>query len=527
MAYLIYYVTVVKLTKTDADDLDLKQLPDDVGELKDLVGALHRDNDQLVRRVEQLLRQLYGKKSEVVDRDQLTLSLFGDAEPVEETEEVEAPPVESRPKKRKGHGRESFPSHLPRERIEIELPEAQRTCSCCGKDRIRIGEDVTERAHVVPAKIAIKQYVRGRFACPDGHAGVVTPPAPPNLVDKAKCETSVYAHVVTQKYADHLPLHRLQGIMKRQGIPLSKSLMWDMCRRSAELLAPIVLQMKTEVLTSKVIGADETPIQVLTPGQKGSRRGQIWVYHAEEDKPVFDFTTTRERDGPRRFLGDWSGSLLVDGYSGYDEVCAKNGITRAGCWVHARRYFEKAFAASRDAKAATVLTILQGLFRIESMLRKRRDRKGMTRDDFVAMRSRARDRWSRGVVERFYSHLDELARNGRGILPKSLMGKGIDYAFNQRRRLEAFLEDGELDADNNASERLLRNVAVGRNNWLFAASEKGARTTATLYSLTMSCKALGIDTEAYVADVLDDIAVETDVAKLTPWAWAQRQTPRD
>ena len=514
---------MVDLTKTNSDALDVNELPDDVGELKNLVGALHRDNDQLVRRVEQLLRQLYGKKSEIVDRDQLTLSLFGKTKPVEEEQEVEAPPVESRPKKSKGHGRRSFPPHLPRERIEVELPEAQRVCSCCGKDRIRIGEDVTERAHVVPAKIAIKQYVRGRFACPDGHDGVVTPPAPPNLIDKAKCETSVYAHVVTQKYADHLPLHRLQGILKRQGIPLSKSLMWDMCRRAAELLEPVVRRMKTEVLASRVIGADETPIQVLTPGQKGSRRGQMWVYHAEEGKPVFDFTTTRERDGPRRFLGDWSGSLLVDGYSGYDEVCAKNGITRAGCWSHARRYFEKAFAGSRNAKAAAVLTILRRLFRIESALRKRRDRDGMSRDEFVALRSRVRDRRSRVVVERFYSYLDELLRNTRSILPKSFMGKGVDYAFNQRRRLEAFLEDGALDADNNASERLLRNVAIGRNNWLFAASERGARTTATLYSLTMSCKALGIDTEAYLADVLDEISVETDVAKLTPWAWALRQ----
>jgi hypothetical protein len=303
--------------------------------------------------------------------------------------------------------------------------------------------------------------------------------------------------------------------------------MWDMARRAAELLSPIVLQMRREILASQVIGADETPIQVINdkkPKGKGSDRGFVWVYHADE-KIVFDFTTSRSRAGPLGFLGSWSGTLIVDEYSGYDAVCRENGIRRAGCWAHGRRKF-KAAMDSGDDRAKPPLRAIQVLFRIERRIRDRAVRSELDGRDTEALKLEIRQRFSARVLEWFRLRVLELKDDPR-VLPKSPLGKAVRYVIRTEEkwgRFSRFLDDGAVSMDNNGAERALRLIAVGRANWHVAGSIVGADVGAVLYSLVASCRALDVHAEEYLIDVLRRIDIETDVARLTPWAWNEARS---
>ena len=499
----------------------LSELEDKLYETVALNEQLAIENRHLAEQVEVLLNRLYGKKSEQIDPNQLQLFATGTLAELEAESPKIQTPVERKPSKPRGHGRNRFPAHLARQRIECEVPEGERICKC-GEAMVRIGEDVNERGHVVPSRIVVKQYVRAKYACPKGHA-VKTAEAPPALIDKCKYEPSVYAHIATSKYGDHQPLNRLEGILKRQGLHLPRSTMWDMLKRIEELVAnPVVKQMKAELLDGRIISADETPIDVIVEGQKGTKTGYLWAYR-RGDIVVFDFTMTRGRDGPKRFLGKWRGTLQIDGYSGYDEVIRNNEITRAGCWAHARRKFKESMDSARSSSARVMLLIAR-LYRIESALRKRAKRNGLSTQELHVLRFDVRRRRSRTILSRIEDLVDDL-QGLRDVLPKSMLGKALGYARNQRQSLRQFLSDGELEIDNNACERAMRPIAMGRRNWLFTGSPRGGRCAAQLYSLVTACKALKIDPEAYLEDVLSRAGSTpaSDVASLTPWAWAANQ----
>jgi len=392
-----------------------------------------------------------------------------------------------------------------------------------------IGEDVTERGHMVPAKLVVRRYVKKKYACPDGHA-VRTAQAPAALIDRCKYERSVYAHVAASKYCDHVPLHRLSGIFKRHGVHLPKQTMWDMLVKVDELVAqPVLRQMREELLACEVIHADETPVPVTNEGAKGSRKGYVWDWRAPggdgADKSLVQFTMTRERHGPKEMLGKWSGTLITDGYSGYDEVVRENGIVRAGCWAHARRKLKEAMdVGSKDA--APVLVHVQRLFRIERAMKERVKSRRQKTADLVALRGELRPKLGHRVIERIYSTAGALA-DKRSTMPKSKLGKALGYLFNQRPQLEVFLEDPRIEIHNNDAERDLRHVVVGRNNWMVFASPRGGEVASRLYSLVLSCKHAGADPEAYIEDVLVRVSTTpaSEIASLTPWAWANERQP--
>jgi transposase len=497
-------------------------------EVQELLDKLEERNTALERELkilreenEILKRGLFGRKTERLEAGQLAMFLAGDGEPTQAEDAAPAP--QERKKKNKGHGRAPFGAHLPRETIEVDVDESERDCPSCGKAMQPIGEDVTERGHVVPARIVVRRYVKKKYACPDGHA-VKTAKAPAALIDRCKYEPSVYAHVAASKYCDHLPLNRLSGIFKRHGVHLPKQTMWDMLVKVDELVAqPVLRQMREELLESEILHADETPVPVTNEDGKGSRKGYIWDWRAPggdgSDRSLVQFTLTRERHGPKRMLGsEWSGTLVTDGYSGFDEVVRENGIVRAGCWAHGRRKLKDALdVGSKDA--ALVLVHVQRLFRIERAMKERvRVRKQKT-EDLVALRRGVRARLGRRVVERIFATADEVLSR-RGTLPKSKLGKALRYLFNQREPLEVFLEDPRIEIHNNDAERDLRHVIVGRNNWMVFASPRGGEVASRLYSLVLSCKHAGIDPEAYLEDVLVRVSEVTDAARLTPWAWA-------
>jgi len=486
--------------------------------------ALERENKILREQLAILKKGLFGRKTERLEAGQLAMFVGSDG-PEQAPAANPTPCTQGKGKKRKGHGRAPFGADVPREIVDLDLPDEDRSCPCCGKQMIEIGEEVSERGHHVPAKIIVRRFVKKKYACPDGHA-VKTAEAPPALIDRCKYEPSVYAHVATAKYCDHLPLHRLEGMFKRHGVHLPKQTMWDMLVKVDELVAqPVLAQMRAELLESEVLHADETPVSFRHEGGKGSSKGYVWDWRApggdDVDKSLVQFTLSREGQGPKRMLGKWSGTLITDGYSGYNEVCRDNGIVRAGCWAHARRKFKQALDLGIQ-DAALVLVHVQRLFWIERAMKKRAASRKLKAAELVALRRRVRAERSATTIERLYKVADAVSSK-RGTLPKSKLGQALGYLSNQKDELHVFLADPRIELHNNDSERDLRHIVVGRNNWLVFASPRGGAVASRLYSLVLYCKHAGADPEAYLEDVLVRVSTTpaSEIASLTPWAWAK------
>ena len=493
---------------------------EEYAELRETIAQLKEQNKELADRLTVLLNRSFGRKSERMDPAQL--QLFAN-ELIEASRESE--PAEDRKpakKAKKGHGRAPFPPHLHREEIELDVVEEDRVCPDCGKPMKMIGEDVCERGHIIPARMLVKRYVCKKYGCPDGHA-VRTAPLPPSVIDKGKYEASVYSHLAVAKYSDHQPLHRLEAIYKRSGFTLPKSTMWDMLRRTDELVAqPILKQMREELLQEEILQADETPTKVMLEDRKGSKDAWIWCYGFKE-KVIFDFTMSRGRDGPCAFLGDWVGLLQSDGYSGYDEVVRRNDLERAGCWAHARRKVNDALETGAT-QAVGLMRQIQRLFWIERAVDRRAEARRLEEEAKAELRRQVRETRSRQALASIRILAESLREDPR-TLPKSALGKAVGYIHNQWESLARFLDHPCLPIHNNDAERRLRHVVVGRKNWLFFGSPRGAEVGAHLFSLISSCKAMGINPELYIEDVLGkiDTTPASEVASLTPWAWAENQ----
>lgn len=488
------------------------------------IVALEREN-KILREELLLLRQhMFGRRSERIEPGQL--GLYGDGDLGQaagraaskigaKREQAEAP---------KGHGREVFPAHLPREVVACTVPEEQRACPECGKAMARIGTEATERGHLVPAHFVVRRYEREKLACPGGCA-VVTAKAPEPVVRRAKYEASAYAHVTVSKYQDHCPLHRMEGIFKRQGAQLSKQTMWDMLLTVDEQLAqPVLEEMCHQVRQSKVLQADESPVQMRLEDGKGSRETTAWVWRSPREesprKVLVRFELGKSRDGPKRMLGDWKGVLVSDGTNLHDDIARSNGIVRAGCMAHARRYFKKAFDVGTK-EAALCLAPMNRLFWIERAVNARADRLRLDLAARRELRARIRAQRSAAMMRRLYKTANNLAQ-AASTLPRGQLGKALAYLENQRESLEVFLSDARVPLSNNDCERDLRHVVVGRANWLVFASPRGGEVACRLYSLVLSCKENGVDPQAYIEDALTRVSTTpaSRIADLTPWGWA-------
>jgi len=307
--------------------------------------------------------------------------------------------------------------------------------------------------------------------------------------------------------------------------------MWDMVTCVDELVAqPVLAQMHKELLQEDVLHADETSVTLRLEDKKGSKNSWVFGWRSlrehEQPKALVQFRMGRGRDGPTGFLGEWSGTLITDGYAGYNQVCETNGIRRAGCWSHARRKFKEALdTGSKDA--AWPLFLIGRLFALERAVVGRAEREGMGLDELVLLRGEVRARHSRALVERIHEAGWDLFEK-RSTLPKSKLGKAVGYLTNQREYLDAFLEDARIPIHNNDSERDMRHVVTGRKNWLIFASPKGGEVACRLISLMLSCRQNGVNPEAYIADVLMAVATtpSSKIASLTPWAWGAARESR-
>ncbi len=491
-----------------------------LAELQATIAEQAKVIESLREQVAHMRKQLFGRSREKIDPAQLRM-FQQSAALLESLEAATASAKAAAKPAKKGHGGPAFAADLPRDTVKLDMPEEARCCKVCDERLKLIGVTVTERGHMIPARMVVKRYERGKYACPNGH-GVTTAPLPDGVVDKGKYEASVYAFIATAKYADHLPLHRLQGILKRNGAHLPKQSMWDLMVRLDELVAqPVLKEMHRQLLEERVLQADETTIKVQEEGVKGTRRGVLWAWRNLRGSPVekvlVEFKPDRSSRGPDAFLGDWSGTLLTDGYDGVNPIAERNDIQRAGCWSHARRKFVDALNASQERSAAALIPI-ERLFWIERAVAKRAKHVGLDREGHIALRQQVRDRLSRQLLKDLYEVVYALDEDP-SVVQGSKLYAAVRYAINQRRPLTALLRHPEIPIHNNDTERDLRHVVTGRKNWLIFGSQRGGEVAGRLYSLVISCKLAGIDPMAYLEDALSLISTVTDVSHLTPWGW--------
>jgi len=511
-------------TKHQVPEIDVEQLPEDVESchalIMELVEAVGRDKvliEGLQHQLEQMLKHRYGSRSDKVDPDQLLLFYQELVEnlPKEAEEEAEEEQPRAKEKKRKkGTGRKELPDDLPAERIVHDVPEGEKICGECDTEKVVIGEERSKELEFVPASLWVKEHIELTYACPKGCPGqVVKGKKPVQPIEKGLAGPGLLAHVVTSKYGDHLPLNRQEDIFERHGVKIARQTQWDWVAATSELVKPLVELMKEEVLQSEVVQTDDTPIKM--QGQKVKSR--LWVYVGDDNHPfiVFDHTRSRERDGPREFLKEFKGTLQADAYPGYDCLFEKE-VEEAGCWAHARRKFVEA-ESNDPARSLTVVAWIKRLYKVEreakdflEKLPSDLDAKEKRRQ-FLEKRKDLREKKSRPLMEGTILEdgtevegLESWFRK-QSVLPKSPIGNAIQYTLNNIEALKLFLDRPELEIDNNASERAIRPITVGRSNWGMLGSKRGGDAAANHYSLIHTCKRHEIDPFEYLRDVFTRI----------------------
>lgn len=494
-----------------------ERLQQQVRELSAHAESQQQEIEYLRQLCEEYRRRIYGRSSERLQDGQLLLEFAADGKTEEITPpaHVEEAPDDEGPayrRKKGAHGRMPLPAHLRRERIEYLPPEKDRTCSCCGQPMTPIGEEVTEELDYVPASFLVREHVRPKFACSKCQEGVVIAPLPDRPIEKGRMGPGLLAHIVVSKYADHLPLHRQEGIYRRDGLELSKSTLCDGVADVAELMQPVYEQLRKQVLASKAIQTDDTPVLLRHDAEaKSSKRCFLFAYGGDGRDWVYEFTSSRSRAGPLDFFGDYHGYGQADAWGGYDELFRSRPVIEVGCWAHARRYFVEALSTAPQ-DAAWTLALIRELYQVEDG----------ARDLSAEERRQRRQGRSRAVLGLIEEHLRRLEAT---VLPKSPLGKAVRYALGNWQALSRYLEDGDLKIDNNGAENALRGVAVGRKNWLFAGSRDGGQRAAVLYSLIYTCKVNGVEPFAYLRDVIARVNTHpmSRIEELTPRGWKAAQ----
>jgi transposase len=480
-----------------------------IAELVAVMQKLRQENSVLQQHLDELSRRLRGIRPERCDPNQpllfpeLQASAAPSAEPAPAanglaepaTAEAEQEPAK---KKKKGHGRrrlEDLLPHLPAQRREYPLTEAERICPCCGKPRGKIGEQTTQQLEYEPAKFVRVEHVQFTYSCPQCPEHIITAPKPPQPIDRGLPGPKLLAAIITNKYDEHQPLYRLELTLWRSGVFLTRSTTCTWMAAVAELLRPLVERMKAQVMQSRVIQTDSTGVSVLIEGRADAQTGQLWEYLGDKDHPyvVFDFSVDHTKGHPQKFLAGYTGYVQADAYAGYDGLFVPDSVhpkIEVGCWAHAERKIEEA-RATEPALACQALGFTSALFAIEKRARH------ANRAEAEVLQLRQRE--SVPILAEFKTWLDAAVEQA---LPKSPLGEALGYVHNQWQALNRYTEAGFLEMTNNASERINKIIAIGRRNWLFVGSPQGGQTAATLFSVTATCRRLQMDAFAYLGDVL-------------------------
>ena len=467
--------------------------------------------DNLKLLVLKLKRMQFGRKSEKVDRQIAQLELcLEELEAAPVTTPVPTVPASSEAVANKP-ARRSLPESLPR--VTRTHAPKQETCPDCGGKLRPLGEDVSEMLEYVPAHFEVIRLVRPKLSCAACER-IVQAPAPSRPIDRGLAGPGLLAHVLVSKYADHLPLYRQSEIYEREGIELERSTLAGWVGGASAALDPLVEQLRRYVMSSDKLHGDDTPVPVLAPGHGRTKTGRLWTY-VRDDRPAgseaapavwFAYSPDRKGEHPEAHLSDFQGFLQADGYAGFNRIYEKGRIQEAACWAHVRRKFYDLQQAHASAVATEAIARIGQLYGIEAEVRGRSP----------AERCELRQARGRPLLNSLRQWLDD---NLAKLSKKSETAAAIRYALGRWPALTRYCEDGRLEIDNNAAERALRAVALGRKNYLFAGSDAGGERAAAMYSLIGSAKLNSLDPEAYLRNVLDRIADHPikRIAELLPW----------
>jgi transposase len=517
--------------------LDPSALPDDTAVLKQMIAELlralrqsRRDHEAVQQRLDALLRRLHGPRPEPVNPEQPWLPF-----PPVEAADVPAPPAVSpasadEPRRRgrtnKPHGRRRPPQQLRQEERRYELTAAERLCPACGHQRQEIGVDTSTQFDYKPAEVFVIAHQRVKYACPCCAGEVVSAAKPPQPIERGWPGPGLLAQIIVDKYQDSLPLYRSEARFARLGVTLPRSTMCDWMAAAAELLTPLYRLLVAHVLGSKVLHTDDTTVPVRDERQRTHRYGRLWDYIGDAAHPgvVFDYTPTHARDGPAAFLHGFQGFLQADAYGGYDGIYSgSNGaVHEVACWAHARNKFRDAQTTDPE-RALAAKAWVRKLYDVEDEAKAQIARLQLVGAEAAAVFLRWRQE---KAVPLLTSLCQWLQTQKAQVLPKSPIAAAINYALNQWDALNRYTTDGDLHIDNNLSERTLKLIGIGRNNWLFVGSDQGGHTAAILFSFTGTCKHLGLDTFGYLRDVLTCLPTHPAerLAELLPHCWqAARQ----
>lgn len=513
-------------------------LPDEIDSLKALLAherttytsALSARDDEIERlraQLRLLLSQRFSAKSERVEGDSPQLGLFDEAEvdAADETDEaLTVVTTVAGHTRARGH-RRPLPAHLPREEVVHDLAEADKTCPHDGTRLEVMGEETSEQLDIIPAQIRVLHHRRLTYACPCCHQQVVTAALPPQPIPKSQASAGLLASVATAKYADHNPLYRQSTQFERIGFEASRQTLARWMVQCGELVQPLINLLRDRLLESAYIRMDETTVQVLKePGRTAQSTSYLWVQQSgERDHPVvlYDYAPSRAGAVPVALLGGFNGYLQTDGYAGYHAVVAANGITPLYCWAHARRYFIEALKAlglnpnklplkapDKARRPLQALGLIRQLYALEHRVR----------EQTAAERLAVRQAESVPVLNDLHAWLVATLPK---VLPGSPLGKALGYLDRHWTGLVRYCDDGRLEIDNNRCENAIRPFVVGRRNWLFSDTVKGAQSSANLYSLLETAKANGLEPYAYLRRVFTLLPAATtvaDIEALLPWA---------
>ena len=530
----------------------LDNLPDDPAELKRLllesqrllqerqaqIDQIKREAAERMEAMEQrhkaemdaIIRRFYGPHSEKFDPTELLLFGVNVAETIPvDAKVVEAESGEKLKSRRINsggdkHGRRKLPDHLPRIEIPHDLNPEEKKCPCCGKDRTCIGSEVSEQLEFIPASFKVLKNIRHKYACKacdaaGNGAQIQIATKTPQPIEKGLPGPGLLANVIVSKLGDHLPLYRLEKIFDRHGVDIARSTMCAWMLAASALVNPLVQLMISRVKESRVIHTDDTRVPVQDETVKGKcKSGRIWTYIGDDANPyvVYTYTPDRTRAGPHDFLADFKGYLQADAYGGYDGVYKCGYVHEVACWAHARRKFFD--AKTTDGRlAAQMLAMVARLYAVEDEASGKIPRDAVPGPGAVAGkaldydgRRELRQRKSVPILAEIKTWLDAETQT---VLPRSPMGQAIGYMLNQWEALNRYTEQGWLNIDNNAAERALKRVALGRKNWLFAGHDEAGASHARLYTLIASAERHGVDPQRYLTSVLAKIG-NTPVSRL-------------
>jgi transposase len=499
-------------------------LPDDPVLLKQLlaqmVSARQLDQGKIIQLQEQnalLIQRLFGRKSEqTADPDSPQLEIFNEAEsladampeaPADEAEEEVVAPTKRRGKRR------PLPAELPRVEVIHELPEHELTCACGCRKQV-IGEETSEQLDIIPMQIRVIKHIPKTYACKGCETAPVTADKPAQLIEKSLASPSVLAMLLSTKYVDGTPLYRFEKVLHRHGIDIPRQTLARWVIQCGEHLQPLLNLMRDTLLDYPVLHCDETRVQVLKePGRGPSSQSWMWVQTGgPPDRPVvlFDYTTSRAQEIPLRLLAGYRGYLMTDDYAGYNAVAAQSGVERLACLAHARRKFieaQKVQPKGKTGRADVALSLINKLYGIE------RDFKEASAEQ----RHQGRQQHSLPILAQLKAWLEKTQPQ---VTAQNALGKAVNYLASNWSRLERYVEGGHLPIDNNRAENAIRPFVIGRKNWVFSDTPKGATASAQIYSLVETAKANGQEPYAYLRHILERLPQVNSVEgyeALLPW----------